>query len=70
MLEEKSKEKFNCRKCSKEIDWHNQYCHDGMCDDCFFDIYFHEDAKPKSKDAGEEGKPEIILEDAGEIEER
>jgi len=32
--------KFNCKKCNKEISEHNQYLHDGMCDDCFFDEYF------------------------------
>ena len=36
-------EKFNCKKCNKEIGGHNKYCHDGMCNDCFFDTYFPED---------------------------
>lgn len=40
-------EKFNCRKCGKEIDAHNQYLHDGMCNDCFFDTYFPEDEEDK-----------------------
>lgn len=40
-----SEEKFNCRKCDKEINSHNQYRHDGMCDNCFFDEYFPEDAR-------------------------
>ena len=38
-------ESFKCKKCAKEIGGHNQYCHDGMCDDCFFDVYFPEDAQ-------------------------
>jgi len=38
-------EKFNCKKCGEEIGGHNQYCHDGMCDDCFFDAYFPENKK-------------------------
>ena len=25
---------FNCEKCGKEISSHNQYCHDGVCNDC------------------------------------
>lgn len=38
-----TKEEFLCRKCSIKIDGHNQYCHDGMCDDCFFKEYFPDD---------------------------
>lgn len=34
------KKKFNCKKCGRDIDCHNQYCHDGMCNNCFFDEYF------------------------------
>jgi|SRR3989338_2519253 len=37
-------EKFWCRKCNLSIGGHNQYLHDGMCDDCFFEIYFPEEA--------------------------
>jgi hypothetical protein len=37
--------KFNCTKCGIEIDEHNKYLHDGMCDDCFFDEYFPEEAQ-------------------------
>ena len=37
------KELWNCRKCNIEIGGHNQYLHDGMCDDCYFREYFPED---------------------------
>jgi len=37
------KEEFQCTKCGKKIDGHNQYCHDEMCDDCFNETYFPED---------------------------
>jgi len=33
-------ENFCCRKCNAKIGGHNQYLHDGMCDDCFFREYF------------------------------
>ena len=36
---------FHCKKCTKQIGGHNQYLHDGMCDNCFFEIYFPEDAQ-------------------------
>ena len=36
-------ESWNCRKCGITIGGHNQYLHDGMCDDCFFREYFPED---------------------------
>ena len=36
-------ELWNCRKCNIEIGGHNQYLHDGMCDDCYFREYFPED---------------------------
>lgn len=36
---------FHCKKCTKQIGGHNQYLHDGMCDDCFFEVYFPEDAQ-------------------------
>ncbi len=36
-------ESWNCRKCNIEIGGHNQYLHDGMCDDCYFREYFPED---------------------------
>jgi len=36
-------EKFNCGKCRKEIGRHNQYLHDGMRNDCFFETYFPEE---------------------------
>ena len=35
--------KFNCKKCGKEMEGHNEYCHDSMCDDCFFKTYFPEE---------------------------
>ncbi len=38
-------EKFNCAKCGIEIGGHNKYLHDGMCDDCFFEGYFPEEAQ-------------------------
>ena len=36
-------ESWNCRKCKIIIGGHNQYLHDGMCDDCYFKEYFPED---------------------------
>jgi Fe-S-cluster containining protein len=39
------KEIFTCKRCGIPIGGHNQYLHDGMCDDCFFEIYFPEDAQ-------------------------
>ena len=45
-----NEEKFNCSKCGIEIYGHNQYCHDGMCDDCFFKEYFPEDAQVSETD--------------------
>lgn len=38
-------EQFQCRKCNISIGGHNQYLHDRMCDDCFFDVYFLEEAQ-------------------------
>jgi hypothetical protein len=38
-----SNENWHCKKCNILIDGHNQYCHDGMCDDCFNQEYFPED---------------------------
>lgn len=34
---------FKCRRCNTRIDGHNQYLHDGMCDQCFFKTYFPEE---------------------------
>jgi|GEM_PF-5611885 len=31
---------FKCRRCDRNIEGHNQYLHDSMCDDCFFEEYF------------------------------
>ena len=39
------KEKFTCRRCGNLIGEHNQYLHDGMCNECFFELYFPEDAQ-------------------------
>ncbi len=39
------KEKFTCRHCGIPIGEHNQYLHDGMCNECFFELYFPEDAQ-------------------------
>ncbi len=33
---------FNCKKCNKKISAHNKDWHDGMCDDCFHKMYFHD----------------------------
>lgn len=38
-------EQFNCRKCKIDIGGHNQYLHDGMCNNCFFSEYLPEDAQ-------------------------
>jgi len=38
-------EQFQCGKCNISIGGHNQYLHDGMCDDCFFGVYFPEEAQ-------------------------
>jgi NMD protein affecting ribosome stability and mRNA decay len=34
---------FKCRRCRTPIDGHNQYLHDGMCDQCFSKTYFPEE---------------------------
>ena len=39
------KEQFWCRNCKISIGGHNKYLHDGMCDNCFFDVYFPEEAQ-------------------------
>ncbi len=31
---------FKCRRSTISINGHNKYLHDGMCDDCFFYVYF------------------------------
>ncbi len=49
-------EKFSCKKCGLEIGGHNQYCHDGMCDNCFFDAYFPEEAQIVEADPNELAK--------------
>ena len=36
---------FTCKRCGIPIGEHNQYLHEGMCDECFFDVYFPEDAQ-------------------------
>ena len=49
MPKPKSEGPWNCKKCGIEIGGHNQYLHDGMCDDCFFMKYFPEDEKARRK---------------------
>lgn len=39
---------FACKKCGTMIGGHNQFLHDGMCDDCFFESYFPEE-KPEQQ---------------------
>ena len=41
----KAPKRFKCSKCGINIGAHNEYCHDGMCDDCFFETYFPEECK-------------------------
>lgn len=41
---------FNCTKCGTLIGGHNQYLHDGMCDDCYFKEYFPEEAQVEETD--------------------
>lgn len=41
---------FNCTKCGTLIGGHNQYLHDGMCDDCYFKEYFPEEAQIEETD--------------------
>lgn len=36
---------FDCKKCKKKISAHNKEWHDGMCDDCFNEQYFPEEAQ-------------------------
>lgn len=36
---------YSCKECSKKISAHNKDWHDGMCDDCFNEKYFQEDAQ-------------------------
>ena len=38
-------EQFWCSKCKTPIGGHNQYLHAGMCDECFFEVYFPEGAQ-------------------------
>lgn len=33
---------YNCKKCNKKISAHNKDWHDGMCDDCFDEMYYKE----------------------------
>lgn len=44
------KKRYTCKQCGILIGEHNQYLHDGMCDKCFFDVYFPEDAQIYEKD--------------------
>jgi len=41
--------KFNCKKCGKKISAHNKDWHDNLCDDCFNETYFPEEAESKIK---------------------
>ncbi len=43
--EKVNKEIFNCKKCGNVIGSHNQYLHEGMCDNCYFNEYFPDDAQ-------------------------
>ena len=52
-MSDSKEEKFNCSKCGIEIGGHNKYLHDGMCDDCFFEEYFPEDAQIFETDINE-----------------
>ncbi len=49
-------ERFQCRKCNVSIGGHNQYLHDGMCDDCFFEVYFPEEAQIVETDLEQIGR--------------
>ena len=51
-MSDTKEEKFKCDKCGIEIGGHNEYLHDGMCDDCFFDKYFPEEAQVFETDTG------------------
>ena len=49
---------FNCNKCNKKISAHNKDWHDGMCDDCFNNMYFPDDSPDKDpySEANSKGK--------------
>ena len=47
-----TEEQFWCSACKTSIGGHNQYLHDGMCDDCFFGKYFPEEAQIIETDPG------------------
>ena len=49
-------EQFQCRKCNTSVGGHNQYLHDGMCDDCFFEVYFPEEAQIVETDLEQMGR--------------
>jgi hypothetical protein len=42
---------YHCDKCGRIIGGHNQFLHNGMCDDCFFETYFPEEVEIFEKDA-------------------
>ncbi|MBU1989095.1 MAG: YkgJ family cysteine cluster protein [Nanoarchaeota archaeon] len=44
---------YDCKKCGKKISAHNKDWHDGMCDDCFNEKYFPEDAQIFETDINE-----------------
>ena len=35
--------RYACKKCGITISGHNQFLHDSMCDECFFETYFPEE---------------------------
>lgn len=49
-------EQFQCRKCNVSTRGHNRYLHDGMCDDCFFEVYFPEEARVVETDLEQIGQ--------------
>lgn len=49
-------EVFWCKKCRKQIGGHNKYLHDCMCNDCYFDEYFPEEAQVRGLDISEFSK--------------
>ncbi len=67
-----NEEMFACKRCGSQIGGHNQYCHDGMCDDCFFGEHFPENlmdleriGRIMDEEEGENLKFRDILKDEG-----
>lgn len=44
---------YNCKECNKKISAHNKDWHDNMCDECFNNKYFPEDAQIFETDINE-----------------